>query len=51
MNEVKQIREDFVDEQLMTLDISQASWYADIVNLIESGEYPPGEKVHFRVLS
>ncbi|KAH0723372.1 hypothetical protein KY285_005833 [Solanum tuberosum] len=42
VNKGEQIREEFPDEQLMTLDISQVSWYADIVNLIVNGEYPPG---------
>ena len=43
MNEGEQIREEFLDEQLMALDISQVRWYADTMNLIVSGEYPPGD--------
>ena len=42
VNEGQYIREGFPDEQLMVLDISQVSWYAYIVNLIVSGEYPLG---------
>ncbi|XP_049372496.1 uncharacterized protein LOC125837407 [Solanum verrucosum] len=42
VNEGDQIWEEFSDEQLMALDISQVTWYADIVNLIVSGEYPLG---------
>lgn len=42
VNEGEQIREEFPNEQLMALDISQVPWYADIVNLMVSGEYPPG---------
>ena len=33
--------EEFPDEQLMVLDFSQVLWYADIVNLMVSGECPP----------
>ena len=39
MNEGENIWKKFSDEQLMTLGISQVSWYADIVNLIVSGDY------------
>ncbi|XP_049344141.1 uncharacterized protein LOC125808482 [Solanum verrucosum] len=42
VNEGEQIREQFPDEQLMALDISQVPWYADIMNFIVSGDYPPG---------
>ncbi|XP_015170112.1 uncharacterized protein [Solanum tuberosum] len=42
VNEGEKIREEFPNEQLMALDISQVPWYADIVNLIVSGDYPPG---------
>ena len=42
MTEGKKIREEFSDEQLMVLDLSQVTWYGDIVNLIVSGEYSPG---------
>ncbi|XP_049405186.1 uncharacterized protein LOC125868609 [Solanum stenotomum] len=38
----KQIWEEFPDEKLMVLDISEVPWYAHIVNLIVSGDYPPG---------
>ncbi|XP_049381305.1 uncharacterized protein LOC125845836 [Solanum stenotomum] len=40
VHEGEQIWEEFSDERLMALDISRVSWYADIVNLIVSGEYP-----------
>ncbi|XP_049344024.1 uncharacterized protein LOC125808353 [Solanum verrucosum] len=42
VNEGEQIWEEFLDERLMALDISQVPWYADIVNVIVSGDYPPG---------
>ena len=41
MNEGEQIQEEFSDEQLMVLNISYVPWYADIVNLIIRGNYPP----------
>lgn len=41
VTEDEQIQEQFLDEQLLVLDITQASWYADIMNFILSGEYPP----------
>ncbi|XP_015165285.1 uncharacterized protein [Solanum tuberosum] len=41
VHEGEQIREDFMDEQLMALDISQMLGYVNIVNLIVSGEYRP----------
>ena len=45
MNEGEQIREEFSNEKLMELDISQVPWYTDVVNLIVSGEYPPGATI------
>ena len=39
--EGEQIRKEFPNDQLMALDIS-VPWYADTVNLIVSGDYPPG---------
>ena len=42
MNDGEQIWEEFRDEQLMALDVSQVPWYVNIVNLIVSGVYPPG---------
>ncbi|XP_049368993.1 uncharacterized protein LOC125833888 [Solanum verrucosum] len=42
VNEGEHIREEFSDEQLMALDISQVPWYADIVHLTVNGDYPPG---------
>ena len=42
MNEGERIREEFFDEKLMELDISQIPWYADIVYLIVSGDYSSG---------
>ena len=41
MYEGEQIRKEFPNDQLMALDIS-VPWYADTVNLIVSGDYPPG---------
>ncbi|XP_049399731.1 uncharacterized protein LOC125863765 [Solanum stenotomum] len=43
VNEGEQLREEFPDEQLMALDSSQVPWYAVILNLIVSGDYPPGD--------
>ena len=42
VNEGEQIWEEFLNEKLMALDVSQVPWYVDIVNLIESGYYPTG---------
>ena len=42
VNQGEKIWEEFQDEQLMELYIYQVSWYVNIVNLIVSGEYPPG---------
>ena len=42
VNEHNQIREEFTDKQLISLDISQVTWHADIVNLKVSGDYPSG---------
>lgn len=36
-----QIHEEFLDEQLLALDVNQLSWYADIVNLLVSKVFPP----------
>jgi len=41
-----QIREEFPDEELLALDIEQVLWYADIVNLMVSGLFPPGVSTH-----
>lgn len=35
------IREEFSDEQLLAPSILEVLWYADIVNLLVSGVYPP----------
>ena len=40
VNEGEQIKEEFSDEKLTALDISQVSSYANILNLIMSGNYP-----------
>ncbi|KAG5599561.1 hypothetical protein H5410_030931, partial [Solanum commersonii] len=42
VHEGEPIREEFPNEQLMAFDISQVHWYADLVNLLVSGVYPPG---------
>ncbi|XP_049375645.1 uncharacterized protein LOC125840720 [Solanum verrucosum] len=42
VNVGEKIWEEFPVKQLMALDISLVPWYVDIVNLIGSGEYPPG---------
>jgi len=41
-----QIREEFPYEQLLALDLSQVHWYADIVNFLVSGLFPPGASTH-----
>lgn len=40
LNEGEKIWEDFFDEQLMALNVSRVSWYAYIVNLLVSSDYP-----------
>ncbi|KAF3657308.1 hypothetical protein FXO37_15001 [Capsicum annuum] len=41
VNDTVCIQEKFLDEQLMALEVSEVSWYADIVNFLVSGIYPP----------
>ncbi|XP_049350203.1 uncharacterized protein LOC125814802 [Solanum verrucosum] len=41
-----QIREELLDEQLLSLDLAQVPWYADIVNFLVSGLFPPGASTH-----
>ena len=40
VNQAEQIREEFGDEKFMAFYISEVPWYADIMNLIVSGDYP-----------
>lgn len=42
------ILEEFPDEQLLALDIAQVPWYADIVNYLASGLFPPGASTYRR---
>ena len=41
-----QIREEFLVKQLLALDIAQVPWYANIVNFLVSGLFPPGASTH-----
>lgn len=34
------IREEFLDEQLLELDVTKVLWYGDIVNLLVASIYP-----------
>lgn len=40
------IREEFHDKNLLALYIAQVSRYADIVNFLASGLFPPGSSIH-----
>lgn len=35
------IQEEFPDKKIRTLSIADLSWYAEIMNLLVSGAYPP----------
>lgn len=41
VDEGKQIKKDFYDKQLFALRIEEFPLYADIVNLLVNGIYPP----------
>ena len=41
MDDFQSIKEDFSDEKLLLLKASEFPWYADIINLIVCGVYPP----------
>ena len=36
------MREEFPFEQLLALEVTELPWYADIVNYLDSGLFPPG---------
>lgn len=40
VEEQKQIKEEFPDEQLMTVELAELPWYADLVNYLVSGVFP-----------
>jgi len=46
VGEQGQIREEFPDEQLLALGVNELPWYADIVNYLVSGLFPPGATTH-----
>lgn len=52
MGEQRKIREEFPDEKLMALEVTDLPWYADIVNYLVSGLFSLGETSHQgRILS
>lgn len=46
VNNEGQIREEFPDEQLLSLDLAQVPWYVNIVNFLVSGLFPSGASTH-----
>lgn len=40
VEEQMQIKEEFPEEQLLALEVTELPWYADIVNYLVSGVFP-----------
>ena len=42
MQEQRQMMEEFIEKKLLELEVTELPWYADIVNYLDSGLFPPG---------
>lgn len=48
MGDLGKTREEFPNEQLLVLEVTELPWYANIVNYLFRGLLPPGATSHQR---
>lgn len=50
LGDKEKIKDEFPDEKLLPLEVTELPWYADIVNFFVSDLFPPGPHIKGRSL-